>query len=86
MMLWCPSLRSRLLGMFLKGESDGDEGDDMEHFANVMTNVTQVVEGRTFLLDPGQQQAARLCRPPPPCVVCKVVIFFGVLLWGSWRP
>lgn len=55
-----PSLcRSRLLGMFLKDESSSDAGEtsDMEHFANVMTNVTQVVEGRTFLLEPGRHAA-----------------------------
>ena len=61
---WCRcTRRSRLLGMFLKEESNsGDyEGDEMEHFANVMTNVTQVIEGRTFLMEPGNKHQGPCC-------------------------
>jgi len=44
---------ARLMGLFFgRGAADGAE-DRMEHFAHVLTNVTQLPEGRKLLLAPG---------------------------------
>mmetsp|Transcript_15921 Transcript_15921/g.44474 ORF Transcript_15921/g.44474 Transcript_15921/m.44474 type:complete len:163 (+) Transcript_15921:236-724(+) len=53
---------ARLLGMFLRPAENSDTDDRMEHFANILTNVTQLVDGRKLLLEPGRGIVAVLAK------------------------